>query len=289
MDALALLCTLHAEGPTTAKRLRQAGCVTLERVLALEASALASLLCAPSAVARRFQREARSLLDRLGAEHLEPSPEHVRALDALQPSDQRLAERVVAEWKEQRASGEPASPMVVRLEPASQASSSPPVDALYPVLNSARWNDSTPSDGASASVQRMGLATDESLDAHTNASRELVPLAPNDLGLDRREVPAALAAFAVDGLNAEAVQALALAGVRDLAELAACDALALARASGLAYPRIVRWRALAARACPPAGPKRAACQSLVIERATPPEVVGATPSSRVAGVGGPFA
>ncbi|MEO2236906.1 MAG: hypothetical protein ABGW95_01485, partial [Candidatus Poseidoniia archaeon] len=36
MDALALLCTLHADGPATLKRLRRAGCTSLERLDAFE-------------------------------------------------------------------------------------------------------------------------------------------------------------------------------------------------------------------------------------------------------------
>ena len=43
MDAMALLCTLHADGPTTLRRLREAGCDSIERVLRLDPDRLANV------------------------------------------------------------------------------------------------------------------------------------------------------------------------------------------------------------------------------------------------------
>ena len=70
MQALALLCTLHADGPATLRRLQSAGCKTLQELDAYEPDDLARLLDVPPSVARRLGREARSLADRLdiGAE-----------------------------------------------------------------------------------------------------------------------------------------------------------------------------------------------------------------------------
>ncbi|MDZ4772089.1 MAG: helix-hairpin-helix domain-containing protein [Planctomycetota bacterium] len=65
MDALALLCTLHADGPSTLVRLRSANCATLDEVIASDVDALAMLLRSSRLAAGRFQKEARQLLDRL--------------------------------------------------------------------------------------------------------------------------------------------------------------------------------------------------------------------------------
>ena len=72
MDALALLCTLHADGPTTLKRLRAAGCPSLEALLGFEAEELARLIDLPAARSRRLKREARLLAERISGDLLQP-------------------------------------------------------------------------------------------------------------------------------------------------------------------------------------------------------------------------
>lgn len=71
MDAMALLCTLHADGPATLKRLRQSGCTTLDGLATLDADRVAVILACTPASARRLQREAESLRMRLSGEGLE--------------------------------------------------------------------------------------------------------------------------------------------------------------------------------------------------------------------------
>ena len=66
MDALALLCTLHADGPATLKRLRAAGCPDPTRLLARPVTEVAVALDVPPAAARRLLREARLLAERVG-------------------------------------------------------------------------------------------------------------------------------------------------------------------------------------------------------------------------------
>jgi len=65
MEALALLCTLHADGPATLRRLHRAGCHSLDRLEAYAPEELAQILELPASVARRLGREARSLAERL--------------------------------------------------------------------------------------------------------------------------------------------------------------------------------------------------------------------------------
>ncbi len=77
MDSLALLCTLHADGPATLRRLRKAGCQSLVDLDRVGAEGVAELLAIPPAVARRLVREGRILHDRVGGDPLdaEEAPE----------------------------------------------------------------------------------------------------------------------------------------------------------------------------------------------------------------------
>jgi hypothetical protein len=72
MDGLALLCNLHADGPLTLRRLREAGVGDLETLVAFPEAALARLLRTSSTQARRFGEEARQLARRLLEVPLEP-------------------------------------------------------------------------------------------------------------------------------------------------------------------------------------------------------------------------
>lgn len=65
MDALALLCSLHADGPVTLRHLRRAGCSSLQGVETYSAEELGGVLEVAPAVARRLLREARLLRQRL--------------------------------------------------------------------------------------------------------------------------------------------------------------------------------------------------------------------------------
>lgn len=62
---MALLCTLHADGPKTLRILREAGCTSIEKLRSLESTRLSRLLGLSPAAARRFLREAALLEDRL--------------------------------------------------------------------------------------------------------------------------------------------------------------------------------------------------------------------------------
>ena len=114
MDALALLCTLHADGPTTWRRLREIGCHSLPELARFEPDELAEILGGSAAGARRFLREARHLGERSGAgwlEREEPAatlppvvgvPEPAAAEEpALPARDQQIVENVLRAWREQ--------------------------------------------------------------------------------------------------------------------------------------------------------------------------------------------
>lgn len=65
MDYLALLCTLHADGPETLQRLRTSGCRTLTEVAEFPPSELQLVLGRDRDDALRFQREALHLRSRV--------------------------------------------------------------------------------------------------------------------------------------------------------------------------------------------------------------------------------
>ena len=44
MDAMALLCNLHADGPSTLRSLREGGCASLDDLVTLSPEALADLI-----------------------------------------------------------------------------------------------------------------------------------------------------------------------------------------------------------------------------------------------------
>jgi len=93
MDALALLCTLHADGPATLKRLRAMGCGSLALLLERDVDALAEGLDVPPAAARRLLREARLLRERVGVDTLEAEEAPPAALGAGSPADGAGARR----------------------------------------------------------------------------------------------------------------------------------------------------------------------------------------------------
>lgn len=71
MDGLALLCNLHADGPLTLRRLREAGVRGLRDLDSIPETTLAVWLRASAAQARRFVEEGRQLVLRIAEEPLE--------------------------------------------------------------------------------------------------------------------------------------------------------------------------------------------------------------------------
>ena len=71
MDTLALLCTLHADGPASLQRLRAAELSSIGDVLGCSVETTADVLGLSMAQARRFHREARMLAMRMQTEGLD--------------------------------------------------------------------------------------------------------------------------------------------------------------------------------------------------------------------------
>ena len=95
MDALALLCTLHADGPSSLKRLRSRGCADLSSLLARTPDALSGDLGIERPAARRLIREARLLAERIGitALEVEEAPRRPGGRALRRPSKNRPAKK----------------------------------------------------------------------------------------------------------------------------------------------------------------------------------------------------
>lgn len=179
MDALALLCTLHADGPATLVRLRAADFATLEDVIRAEPEALATLLRSSKLAATRFQKEATHLRERVVVEM-------PVAVGARTPAAERRPARRVPSAT---------SPLVERAPGAAEAPIPANTSPLERVL--AAWRDADeeePAPLAPAPDSRTGIAVAsiDGMDASTSATlagagvRDLARLATSDpLALSR--------------------------------------------------------------------------------------------------------
>jgi hypothetical protein len=183
MDAMALLCTLHADGPATLKRLRQAGCDSITAVRALAPSRLADLLDATPAAARRFLREADHLYERLDLGFLERESRAVgtRAPDlgaaeppTIEDATTRASRAFEAQVGASSMSGGPA-----RTEPPSLGHRDQRI--VEQVLQAWRKRDSdeparaNESDGARSSDARASRDAGRSDDGAAEAARAVHP------------------------------------------------------------------------------------------------------------------
>lgn len=220
MDALALLCTLHADGPTTLRRLRDAGCGSLEDLGHVSADRLAELLGVSPAAGRRFLREASSLAERIGRQGLEPE-------DADAPAAASAASLPAA--APDRSILAPAPPA------ASRGLDRTDRKVLERVID--RWREEEARDEAERSTERERVTP---VRAESRISPSERPnLEPAGLPL----VPGAL-----DGLDARSCERLRLAGCSTVEALAADSALELARRSEVPFTLVRRLQFIAKRA-----------------------------------------
>ena len=104
MDALALLCNLHADGPHTLRELREAGIRSLDDVVNAPAEQLVEVT-GHDAAAERFRREARVLESRLTSGEL---------LDEEGAGDENL------QLEEESAGAEAGEPELLERDPAAE-------------------------------------------------------------------------------------------------------------------------------------------------------------------------
>jgi hypothetical protein len=237
MDALALLCTLHADGPTTLRRLRDAGCGSIEDLGIVRAERLAELLGVSPAAARRFMREAAGLADRLGRQDLEPEedsaplsaaapaagPDHGVLSPAppgsgrgLDRTDRRVLERVIERWRAEE-----------ERDAEARADAS---ESFAPLGADPRISPSERPDLEAQGEPLTPIANGD-LGEHGDLGTQGRPLLPGVL----------------DGLDAERCACLRAAGCTTLEELCEAGALELARRADLPFTLVRRLQFMAGR------------------------------------------
>lgn len=266
MDALSLLCTLHADGPATLQQLRRLGCGGLGTLLAMNADDLAEALGYEAAVARRLLREGRILAERLGSEALEAEenapvaaplaarPEPGPAALDLDEGDSALVARILGESPAEASPSEESSAAPdhepLADQPAGEAilesleESSPVAESLAEeTARALAFLDDEPvhPDLAAGAADDEEGATDETAGP---ANEEL----PSEADEPAPAAPDALTVGALPGLDGAMVEDLAAAGVTTLGALGAADSLALTRNLGVTFAQARRMRFLARRA-----------------------------------------
>lgn len=209
MDRLALLCTLHADGPKTLRRLREAGCPDLGQLAGLGAERVARVLGLTPAAARRFLREAELLGTRLDGP--------LEREEVLYPPSAEPAPAAASEAREVERVPRAAAALPRRsgLDLRDRA-------LLDKVID--RWrHEEVPGDDAPAEELAAPAPPPEP---------RVASLRPGELA----------------GLDAAACAALAACGVATLAELRARPVDELAAQSGLGFTRVRTLQFLAARA-----------------------------------------
>jgi len=249
IDRMALLCTLHADGPQTLRLLREAGCTTIDKLGNLSAKRVAKLLSLTPAAARRFTREARLLVERL-----EPTLEK---------------EEVMYPPAAQSEAVKPPPPGLLRVE--------------LPDELPAEWGPSSPVNRGNLDVRDRVLVDrvierwrSEEVDAPGEVPlRQVdVPTAPRSLSAIQGSEPTAevarqrLKVGELGGLDVDAVERLGLAGITSLEELATCPLDEMRAASGLSFTRARTLQFLAGRQL---------AEDTARGQVTPPPVVVAPP------------
>jgi len=237
MDGLALLCNLHADGPRTLRRLRDAGVHTLGELEGFAEGTLADWM--GSAQAHRFLQEARQLASRLAEGPLEPEELHdpvpdpgfdaTRSLDEPESSDLGATLRAgsIAGLDERTCERLVAQDVTTLQALVGQTSLSLARRAGIPFPRLLHL---------SCQARRLLVdrcATPASSGEPRAAVSEFAPeSAPEYAGTPLR-------AGAIDGLDAETCERLSDLGVRTTQELVERADLALARRAGIPFTKLL--------------------------------------------------
>ncbi len=210
MDALALLCNLHAEGPRTLQRLRRISCESLTALLQADPAELARELDQDEAGALRFQREAELLRERLAAEEGSSAGRN--------PSSGASRTTASSPTPDSASGHEEPQPAVSLPTVPPAASASPGIDRVLETWRS--LDESQPPRAPEEYVVPRPTP------------------APGNRGLDESSL---------DGLSAGLVEELAEVGILSLHGLVEADTLALGRAIDRPFTVLRRLQSLAQR------------------------------------------
>jgi hypothetical protein len=254
MDAMTLLCNLHADGPETRDQLRRAGCGSLADLLALPALELSRILGSTPAFAGRLLREAANL-ERRSAESSLLEAEEEAGRD---PGWEPVQASAVESTPESRP-GTPLRPGAVdgldqewcrRLREAGVDTVEALVDASLLSL-SREWGLSFPrllelqcrarSRYPGRDLTRYRSSTRS---GPSSPIRESSPSIPEP---SCAPLPTELPADSLAGLDASTSARLATLGIRTLEALADAPALELSRRLPFPLPRLLDLQYLARR------------------------------------------
>lgn len=217
MDALTLLCNLHADGPVTLQRLRRAGIESIGGLQRIDEAKLVEVLGWNARTAGRFLREAALLGQRVGEEEVSPAAETLELETTLLL--ELGGERAIAEGEAE-----------AELPPVGEAAEEDFAEALAPPVAPERVEAVL---GAWRELDRVTPPADP--------AEFLIPRPPPPADLD-------LARAGLGALTPAVEARLADLGVRTVRELLARRELELARALPLAYTRVHHLRFQAERA-----------------------------------------
>jgi hypothetical protein len=298
MDPLALLCNLHADGPLTLQRLRDAGCADLVHVESASDQELTLWTELSPRAATRLRREARHLRERILPEGLdgeeatrtaevasplpvtrpEPLLEAPRTaleetvLEGTVPDEAVLAEAVGGEPALEEPAL-PASPQAAAPAEPEPDEARPSAEAMEAVIRTWRARDAEDPPAAHAPPVPEPPSPVEQIPQPSSA---FLAEPPGTLTPRPRVAPAfgGTPLAGLEGLDEAVLRALTAAGVATVEALRDADALALSRSAGLGYTALARLQFLA---------RRTATAAPAAADVTPP-APGTEPSA-----GGPFA
>jgi hypothetical protein len=229
MDGLALLCNLHADGPLSLRRLRNAGVRTLRELTGVPESSLSAILKASPALARRLVHEARQLAQRLDEMPLEPDTGSPPEPALPRPRPVAPVRPVVPVESVESVDFTPEP------EPEADAPSAPEpalpfAEPRVPLAWDLPGHEPEPVSTAET-VRPLTLAEEELLSAPLEGT-PAPPPAPlrGDEQLRRDGLP---------GLDRRVCERLVREGVRTYRDLADLASLSLARRAGIPYPRLL--------------------------------------------------
>jgi len=230
MEALALLCTLHADGPATLRRLRRAGCGSLEQLEAYEPEHLASLLEVAPAVARRLGKEARVLAGRL---------------DPVFEDREEGGEQDAAPLS-------PPAQIAPVVTPEGSALSSPAAETQDPSGDQSGevggHLDLRDRKILGAVLDRWGATTPDEVPLEESASPETIPSTPSAPEISQAPESQGWVAGCVDGLDEATAARLTDLGIEGFEALAEEQTLSLAQDLGLPFAQVRRLQFLARQA-----------------------------------------
>lgn len=254
IDRMALLCTLHADGPRTIRILREAGCTTIDKIVKLPPEKVGKVLNLAPAAARRFTHEAKCLLQRL-----EPDLELEEV--TYPPASQPLAVKppppsILLEEFEKPEEAPPVGSMTSGAVSAPRSTTRTHLDVRdQELLNKVvqRWREKEPtitpvripaSDSAQKDLRVVEILAGgvRDLEVETPLEKHVPIETPPQMQPAERLKPGDL-----PGLDATGCEVLGLAGIISLEDLATIPIDELVQRSRLTFTRARTLQYLAGR------------------------------------------